>query len=549
VSEPFALGRHACAALLVLTAILFAVIHTDYGITWDEGVQSTYGEQVLDYFASLGRDTRCNDYLDLRSYGPLFESAVALVYRAAGGFKYEIRHAAIGLAALLTLVAVWRLGLRLGGPAVAGFALLALLTMPRFVGHAFNNSKDVPFACAFAWAMVAMGRLLGRGGWRWTNVLACGVAIGVALAVRVGALVLVAYLVAAWLVSVALGNEERRAWRDRVPKLVAVAALAWTVMVLFWPWAHGAPLARPLAALAETTRFPQSYPVLFGGRLVPSDELPRTYTPAYLGMVTPLATLALAIGGLGVAGRGLVARPRDPRTLLVGLVTVWALFPIAYAVIARPNVYDGIRHLLFVLPALALLCGMACAALVQALRGRARSLGGAAASVLLLLPVPEMVRLHPYQSSYFNATVGGLTRAWRSYDADYWVSSYREAMLWVLDRIPAGERATIAVACNDHNRPCAESYLPPPGEGPGRVSLVCVWEGNERVPTDTRFFIGTLRYGKATTFFPDWPVTHIVGRAHAPLTLIKHNPKNPGHSEFSYNSPTSVPHEQRPDKN
>eukprot|EP01047_Picozoa_sp_COSAG01_P099045 COSAG01_NODE_29135_length_644_cov_2.095413_1_plen_173_part_10 len=38
-------------------------------------------------------------------------------------------------------------------PLLAG---LLLVTMPRFYGHFFANTKDVPFAAAFAWSMVAI---------------------------------------------------------------------------------------------------------------------------------------------------------------------------------------------------------------------------------------------------------------------------------------------------------------------------------------------------------------------------------------------------------
>ena len=69
--------------------------------------------------------------------------------------------------ALLTLVGVWRFARLFGSPTVAVFSVLALLMMPRFIGHAFNNSKDIPFACGFAWGMVGIGRLLSRSRWSW----------------------------------------------------------------------------------------------------------------------------------------------------------------------------------------------------------------------------------------------------------------------------------------------------------------------------------------------------------------------------------------------
>jgi hypothetical protein len=522
--------RWATPVLLLLAAVVFALIFADYGITWDEGVQSTYGELVLDYFASGGQDTRCNEYRNLFYYGPLFESAAAAAYRAVDGWKYEIRHAAIGLAALLTLVGVWRFGRLFGSHAVPFFAVLSLLMMPRFLGHAFNNSKDIPFACGFTWAMLGIGRLLTRKSWRWTDVLLCGAGIGIALSLRVGALLLLAILAGGLLGSVLLLRDERAAWRERAVdrglKLAAIVGLAWTIMVLAWPWSHAGPFTRPLVALGEMSSFTFSYTIYFAGELIRSDQLPRYYLLAYLAIVTPLMALALTVVGLVAAVRDRIVASREPRSVLLVLVLLWLFLPLAFVFATRPNVYDGIRHFLFVLPAMALLCGLGAAWIVERTARRGRLLVTGLLVLVLLVPLRDLVLLHPYQSSYFNALVGGVGEAWRSYDTDYWASSYREAMQWVVReaRDRPGEETVVLVACNSHNRPCAEYYLPGEGDGAPRVTMHCIWAGNERLPPEALYYVATLRYGKAANFFPDWPVVHRIGRRGALFTVIKRRP-------------------------
>jgi 4-amino-4-deoxy-L-arabinose transferase-like glycosyltransferase len=525
--------RFACPALIVLAGIVFALVFTDYGVTWDEGVQSTYGELVLDYFASAGADRSCNEYSNLFYYGPLFDGVAAAVYGLAGGLKYEIRHALTGLAALLTLIAVWRFGKLFGSPRVPIFALLALLMMPRFIGHAFNNPKDIPFACAFAWAMVGIGRLLTRRSWSWIDVLLAGGGIGVALSVRVGALMLFAILATAIATSLVLFPDERRKWSerrvDRGLKALALVATAWTLMTLGWPWIHAAPLTRPFLALAEMSDFSFSYMMLFAGDLVRGGELPRHYVPAYLAITTPLSVVALAGLGLVLTSCRRWTRAREPETLPGLLVLLWLLLPLGYVVLARPVVYDGIRHFLFLFPALALLAGVGAAWIVERLgRGREILVAGLLV-VVLALTLRDLVVLHPYQSSYFNETVGGVGRAWRNYDADYWASSYREAVLWVRgdsERRSATD-TVVVVACNEYNRPCAETYLTDHGNTPG-ITMHCVWDGSERLPPDTDYYIGMFRYGKAATFFRDWPVVHRIGRQGAVFSVIKRRPDAKG---------------------
>jgi hypothetical protein len=524
--------RHICPALLILAALVFAWIFADYGITWDEGVQSTYGEMVVDCFASGGRDVRCNEYRNLFYYSPLFEGLAAAAYRGAAGFKYEIRHALIGLAALCTLAAVWRFG-RLFGPVnVPCIALLALLMMPRFIGHAFNNSKDIPFACGFAWAMVAIGRLLLRRRWSWPDVLLCGAGIGLALSMRVGAVLLFPFLFAGVALSWVLIPDERRKWRTdlvaRGIRVMALIALAWGIMTAFWPWTHASPLIRPLAALSEMSSFSHSYPMQFAGEIIESSQAPRHYLPWYLAITTPIAVLLLALVGLAVSLRDQWSRPREPRTILVFLLQLWLLFPVAYFIVAQPNVYDGIRHFLFVLPAMALFCGLGAAWILDRVGARRVWVAGVL-TALLGTSMWSLVTLHPYQSSYFNAFVGGLRGAWRDYDVDYWTSSYREAMQWILRESAErpDETLSIVVACNTFNRPCAEHYLERAAReatGAVPVTMDCVWTGREPIAPGTSYYVGMRRYGRAETFFPDWPVVRHIGRRGALFTVIKRNP-------------------------
>jgi len=533
-----------CIGLLLIWAAALAWAVPDFGITWDEQVQSTYGELVLDYFASGGQETRALRYLDLFRYGPLFEAATAAVYRGLQLPKFEVRHLMIAAAAWLCLVALWRFGRRLGPPAVAAFAVLALPLLPRFTGHAANNSKDVPFACGFAWGMWGIARLLADPAWSWSRVAACGGAIGLALSMRMGALMLPCFLLAALGYAAVFDPDERRAWRgefrSRVLKLAALLALAWAILVVPWPWTHAAPLLRPWQAFSEMADFSAAYTVFFDGELVQSTELPRAYVPFYLAITIPLPALLLAGAGLASLLSRQRARPGARESTTSFLLLLWALFPPLYSVVQRPNVYDGMRHFLFVLPAVALLAGTGCAALLER-AGRRRALAGGLLATALLFPLVDLVRLHPYQSSYFNLLVGGTGSASKRYDTDYWASSYREAMRWIIEDAWRSGRALteVIVACNDNNRPCAEYYIEtrvarwrphdlPAGRPEPRFELHCVWDGTEPISTTAHYYVGMRRLGKAFAFHGDWPVAHRIGRQGAWFSLIRRNPAASG---------------------
>lgn len=519
----------ACAALVATAAAVALLTYRDYGVTWDEGVQARYGELVVAYFRSGFRDRRADELRNLRFYGPLFEAGAALAAGAAEGpdtpwtaRRFEIRHLCVAAAGLAALLAVMAYARSFDWPWLPLLAGAALLAQPRWWGHAFANSKDVPFAAGFALALAALAGLLRRRGAPWPRVVLAGSALGLAAALRPGGLPLLTLLLAATLLAGAArdagGRPSARALGAAAVRGGAALALAWVLMVLPWPAAHASPLGHPLAAMREAASFSDLYPVLFEGRHVASQHLPARYLPEWLAIATPLPVLALAAVGLAWGAREQRRRPWGGRALLVGLGELWLLAPIALFVVLRPNVYDGLRHFLFLLPALALFAGLgARAALARAPAGAPRALAAAGIALALAWPLRDAVRLHPYQTSYFNGLVGGLGGAAGRYETDYWASSYKEAMEWI--RARAAERSRpvrVLVAATELSRDCAAAYAG------SDVELSFTFRGGQpgRLPRDVDYYLATTRWRKHESF-PLAPVVHSVGRDGAVFAVVK----------------------------
>jgi hypothetical protein len=517
--------------VLALGVVVVVATHRDFGPTPDEGVQATYGELALRYFASGGADTACNEYLDLRFYGPLVEMLSALFYDPAVGGKYEVRHLVLGLLSLLVIPGVWLYARISGLPGLPFFAVLAVVALPRFFGHWFNNSKDMPFALAVTWFMIALAWVVRDPGWRWRQVLVCAATMGLALCVRPGGFpILLLFLLAA----VAIGEVGARRvdpYRSRAVarrSIVGIAArvalvplLAWVVMVLPWPWAHQAPIANPIEAMRVATEFPTTMPVLFEGITWNSDELPWYYLPKYVIITTPLPILLLALAGL-LFGLRLIVRERSSvPACSIALTLVWLLVPLALFAIFTPNVYGGMRHFLFVWPAIAILAGHGAAAVWRAASPENRLTTAVALSVMTLLPVRETVRLHPYQIAYYNALVGGVGGASDKYWTDYPMSSYKEAIEWVNEQnTPASaEPLRVVLAAGEPVMLWARDYAA------ANVELIPL----SNLPPELRregvadYFIGTTRLGTDGSF-PKAPIVHTIGRGGAVFTVIRKLP-------------------------
>jgi hypothetical protein len=259
--------------------------------------------------------------------------------------------------------------------------------------------------------------------------------------------------------------------------------------------------------------------MLFEGETVPSTQLPRHYLLKYLGISMPPFLLLGA--SVGVAA-SLVEQRRAPRSrvaLSLLLLQSWLFLPILAFVVRPPNVYDGLRHFLFLLPALALFHAFGIAWLLVRL-GRAgpRRLVGCLAVLLTVSPAISVVRLHPYQMTYFNPFVGGLAGAHGRYETDYWLLSFREGIEW-LNREAARhpERTCVVGLATPPNtletaRPFKRSNIElrtvPDGSGP-----------NGRLPDGVDFALLTTRAGRRP--FPNAPVVHTVGRRGAVFCIIR----------------------------
>jgi len=111
-------------------------------------------------------------------------------------------------------------------------------------------------------------------------------------------------------------------------------------------------------------------------------------------------------------------------------VTLAATLPLVIAMLKRPALYNGIRHFIFVIPPMTVLAGTAFAWGMNWLKENRRGWQPAAIAVFsfgLLLPLSEMIRLHPYEYTHFNNIAGTVRGADDLFMLDYWGLALKQA--------------------------------------------------------------------------------------------------------------------------
>jgi hypothetical protein len=432
--DAFAIG------VLVLTGVVAAATFRDYGLGWDDYTHSQYGDLLESLYSSGFADKRALSFVNLYMYGGGFDLFAALAAKILPFGLFETRRLVGAAVGIVGLFVTWRLGRRLGGPLAGLIGLVLLATCPLYYGHMFINAKDGPFAVASVIALLGILRAFEEYP-RATpaTVALTGIGVGLAVGSRVmgGFAVVDAVLPLLFIVAVrGRASAPKPALAECGSFLLAFlpgVILAYLVMGLVWPWSVVAPLNPFHAVEYFSNFFEKPWRELFDGQLIPVPDMPRSYVPTLAALQLPEILLVLGLCGLAgaivaVAGRNRGGSAGHRAALLA--VVLAATLPILITIAARPAMYNGIRHFVFVLPPLAVLGGLAGAWIAR----RLEPLGPAAIAVGALVlfvgavsPVIAMARLHPYEYTHFNRIAGGAAGARPRFMLDYWGLSLTQA--------------------------------------------------------------------------------------------------------------------------
>jgi hypothetical protein len=467
VKKPHAFDS-ASVLLLAGLGLIVVLTYQSYGITWDEEVQHIYGQKLLSYYLTGFHDRSVFEFDNLFYYGGLFDLIAAIINKVSPLGIYETRHLLGGMVGVLGMAGGWRLTRLVGGPRAGFIAILLIALTPTYDGHSFVNPKDIPFACGMAWALYYGCRLLAElPALRRRTVLTFGVVLGLTLGTRIGGVLVLIYLGAAFVVYGGLrlheGAEPAALARDAARAVAAflpAVAIAYVVMAIFWPWSYQAPL-NPVDALFAFSRMQWPGHVLFNGVWVAPADLPFYYLPFILAIKLPeimLAGLAAAFAMATIALAQGRARSDRTNTMPLCLIALAVIFPLIYCMLARPNIYHGYRHFLFLVPPIGALSAIAIDRVWSRIasfgidfgRGFAVALAGTAAVQIVII-----LGLFPDEHVYYNAFIGGVRGAEGKFELDYWGGSLREATKDLEAYIEshyhgtlAGRRFNVAVCAN-----------------------------------------------------------------------------------------------------
>jgi hypothetical protein len=493
--------------ILLLAAALVVGYFTvqDYGLSWDEAGIYGYSARVLEAYNYVlhPQDLEVDNSIPiLNLYGPAHIMYAALASR----FILAVQplwppstaiHFAYFLTFLFGALSLYLLAIRWMSPWAAFGAALLFVTQPLLWGHAFMNPKDTPFLCFFV-ASIYFGFEMvdDASGSKWARIIVAGSVLGITISIRslgpmAGALVILYGLF--------------KSPRKVISVLPFYFLITIAVTYLTWPYLWKGPAANYIESLKVMSQFPFDAKVLFWGDLYLPDQLPRSYFPTMFALQLTEPVLFLFAAGLIVLFFSLrQKRLIEPALLSAG----WLLLPALAIMFFRNTLYDNARQLLFLLPPLFIVAGIALDFIFS--RVTQTRLKSIALALAILPGVFAIAWLRPYEYAYYNSFIGGMDGAVRQFETDYWGISFKEAMEYVNAVAPPQSRILILSGPDE----TAVYYA--------RPDLQIVTEENDPTPREKYNYVLILtRKNQGEQRCKNSETVYSVGRGEVIFTFVK----------------------------
>ncbi|MBL7766393.1 MAG: tetratricopeptide repeat protein [Chitinophagaceae bacterium] len=423
---------------LISVFLAMTVMSFWYGLSGDEVDMNEYGKAILKYFTSFFSDQTVfnmpkeyNRDGVIQYYGGLFDLICAIVNKISPLEEYTTRHILNAWAGFLAIFFAAKITVRVLNKQAGSILIWLMFLSPFFLGHAMNNPKDIPFAAAYIMAIYFIIRLFDalpaptRKDYLWAIL-----SIGATINIRVGGILLIPYLGVFAVILFIVGKyfrDEKVSLFDYAKPVIITGILGYFAGSLLWPYGLQNPISNPLNALSEMSNFKVNIRQSFEGTKVFSGELPIRFLPKSFVITNSYVVLL----GLVLSLPFLWSFRKNKQAGILYFIGFTALFPLAYIIYGKSNVYHAWRHILFIFPSLMVVAAFGWEKIVAFFDARKIKMAGLGMMGFLMLePLYFIGTTFPNTITYHNSFAGGVKGAYGNYEVDYYYNSLKQCADW-----------------------------------------------------------------------------------------------------------------------
>ncbi len=419
-------------SLIVASIISFLifVLLNDFGITWDEPIHFANGDKYVAWFMKP-RMTNVDKFfgVTIDDVHPPFRKLVAglthellttrlHVIDNTRGYRISSLLFVFPFILAFTYIAIGQFGYSIGILVPFMYSLLPHVLF-------LTPLVTMDYAIAAMWFIAVAAAAKGMKSYKWLTVSA--ITGGLALLTKLHGYLFLGPIGLYWLWYFRKLFNRKHKTKERIEalkKLIYLIGVAIVIYVVGWPWLW----RMPFNHLAEYFRLQlthDSVPVFVLGQTY--KRVGWWYTPLMFLTTTPLFVLIFFfIGGIYAVVKGRIW----DRLMLAN-----ALFPIIFFSAPFVYRYDWVRLFLAAFPFACLVAGRGMAVIIKSIGRRMRIIGLTIIVLLWIATVYQsVIRIHPWESAYYNELVGGISGASRyGFETEFWGNGYLGVLPWMND--------------------------------------------------------------------------------------------------------------------
>ena len=419
--------------------VLMLLLSKNAGISCDEVLHYKQSVSVYNYFATHGEDLSAlnTPVTNLKYYGQSYDNIVTILIN---WFKidnvYGFRHLMSTIAGWLLIFVTALFAIWLADYKAGILVLILFIISPTFIGHTQNNLKDVPFALAYTSGTFFMLKFLVSGKKNsYRDLIFLTASIAFSISIRAGGLLLICYLFFFFFIFYIFKYLKENKLdlleiRTKFFWICLISIISWFLSILLWPYALHGPVKNVIESYHVMAHFPATFRQIFEGKVEWSDYMPWYYLPKSMLITIPITVLA----GLVLSCIFIKFKFSSEKTLLYGLLIFTVLFPLAFVVHEKSNLYSSWRQFLFIYPGIVLIASIGYHHFYEYIKSRyLRWAIVVLTGVLSLHPLRFMLNNPQFYYLYYNQLVGGLKGAYSNYETDYYYISQTAASKWLVN--------------------------------------------------------------------------------------------------------------------
>jgi len=464
--------------IIILAYFLFATITINsYGYTWDDKQEFSYAEANLNYI--LTKTGTVENQIAGYAYSPsnagnLLGVIIKRVFSDWLGWtqKDNAYHFSGVIFGTLTLLLIFWFAQREFGLKTAIISSLTFATFPRIFGHIHNNVKDITVMFAYTLTLMCIYYLFTRREKKWLFYSAASLAFAFNTKFLTAFIIPIALI---WFLTEYYLNKRnvkknfgvQEVIENDVFKLkkyfsvwVKAAIIFVIILYILNPayWIQPTNVVKTAFMLNHFENGPynslnKDYNNIIFGKIYSQDQTPSYFIPLMYLIVTPITIILLFLAGMIYIENFKHKASR--------LILIWLVIPILIYATLNITIYNIIRHVLFLFPAICIIAGLGGKKILNILnklvvylsKNRIKQNNRIAKriifTVFILLifiwPVISIIQYHPYQTTYFNELVGGIKGAQGNFEVEYWGNSYKEGAEWINQNVKKGTTVVVPI--------------------------------------------------------------------------------------------------------